>query len=302
MDETGPEAFFADYSKRDHEIVDYDFYRFDALPSVGFRGPALDPADLASGNYCTAIGAAQTLGVYAPSPYPALIAERLGLPCLNLSTGGGTAGFFASQPALIDLANRGRFVILQVMTARSERNSRGEPIGINFMRDTRTGEVEMTEAFWLRLLSEEREAVPALIAETLESWRASYGALIGQITVPVILFNFSTKPSDEKVNFDATTRDEFYGTFPQFVDMAAIEDVAALSDAYVECKSGRGLPHPLVSRFTGKPVNVDFGALHSSMDEEVHATNAYYPSPEMHEDAFAALAPAIARLTAQTQT
>lgn len=302
MDGTGPEAFFADYSKRDHEIVDYDFYRFDALPSVGFRGPVLAPADLASGNYCTAIGAAQTLGVYAHSPYPALVSERLGLPCLNLSTGGGTAGFFASQPALVELANRGRFVILQVMTARTERNSRCDPVGINFMRDTKTGEVEMTEAFWLRLLSEEREIVPRLIAETLESWRASYRALIEQFTVPVILFNFSTKPRDETVNFDATTRDEFYGTFPQFVDMAAIEDVAALCDDYVECKSARGLPHPLLSRFTGEPVKVDFGALHASMGEEVHATNDYYPSPEMHEDGFAALAPAIARLTARLET
>lgn len=297
MSEIDPAEFFADYSKRDHEIVDYDFYRFDALPTVGFRGPRLSKETLASGNYCTAIGAAQTLGVYAPNPYPSLIGERLGLPCLNLSTGGGTAGFFAAQPALIDLANGGKFVILQVMTARTEANSRSVPVGINFVRDTRTGETEMTEAFWLRLLAEERDKVPALIAESLESWRASYRRLIEQIKVPVILFYFATKPEDEQVNFNATTRDEFYGTFPQFVDMPAVRDVAALCDAYVECRSKRGFPHPLHSRFTGEPVKVDFGAMHASMGEEVHAMNDYYPSPEMHEDAVEALSPAIRTLT-----
>lgn len=297
MTDIDPAEFFADYSKRDHEIVDYQFYRFDALPSVGFRGPPLDPAVLASGEYCTAIGAAQTLGVYAPSPYPALIGEQLGLPCLNLATGGGTAGFFASQPALIDLANRGKFVILQVMTARTEANSRSTPVGINFVRDARTGETEITEAFWLRLLSEERDVVPTLIAESLESWRASYRRLIEQITVPIILFYFSTKPEDEQVNYNATTRDEFYGSFPQFVDMAAVRDVAALCDHYVECRSKRGLPHRLLSRFTGEPVKVDFGALHSFMENEEHAMNDYYPSPEMHMDAAATLAPVIQKLT-----
>jgi hypothetical protein len=297
MTEIDPAEFFADYSKRDHEVVDYAFYRFPQLPSVGFRGPPLSAGVLASGQYCTAIGAAQTLGVYAHAPYPALIGARTGLPCLNLATGGGTAGFFASQPALIDLANRGRFVILQVMTARTEGNSRGQPVGINFMRDRKTGAEEITEAFWLRLLAEERELVPQLIEESRASWRASYRDLLGKLTVPVILFYYSTKPEDEAINFAATTRDEFYGSFPQFVDMASVREIAALCGDYAECRSQRGLPHPLVSRFTGQPVAVDFGALHSSMTEERHAQNDYYPSPEMHEDAFTALAPALARLT-----
>lgn len=300
MPEIDPAEFFADYSKRDHEIVDYDFYRFDALPSVGFRGPKLDADTLASGNYCTVIGAAQTLGVYAQRPYPSLITEKLGLPCLNLSTGGGTAGFFADQSALIDLANGGKFVILQVMTARTEANSRSVPVGINFVRDTRTGETEMTEAFWLRLLADERDVVPGLIAESLESWKQSYARLIAQLNVPVILFYFSPKPEDEQVNYNATTRDEFYGTFPQFVDMASVREVAKLCDAYIECRSKRGFPHPLVSRFTGEPVKVDFGVMHSSMSEEVHAMNDYYPSPEMHEDACAALMLAIETLTQRT--
>jgi len=44
-------------------------------------------------------------------------------------------------------------------------------------------------------------------------------------------------------------------------------------------------------------VAIDFGALHSFMNGEQHTTNEYYPSREMHEDAYAALAPVLARLT-----
>lgn len=297
MTDADPSEFFADYSKRDAEIVDYAFYRFPFLPGVGFRGPPLDADVLASGEYATVIGAAQTLGVYAPAPYPALLAGRTGLPMLNLSTGGATAGFFAGQPGLIELANRGKFLVLQVMTARAEANSRGEPVGLNFMRDRVTGEVEMTEAFWLRLLKHERAIVPGLIEETRQSWCDSYTRLLAQVRVPVILFHFSTKPADEQVNFAATTRDEFYGSFPQFVDMPSIEHVAPQCARYVECRSGRGLPHPLVSRFTGLPVSVDFAAIHGSMAEEVHATNSYYPSPEMNQDAADALAPVVMAMT-----
>jgi len=292
-----PAEFFADYSLRDAEVVDYAFYRFPELPSVGFRGPPLTEEAIASGEYCTAIGAAQTLGVYAPAPYPALITERTGLPCLNLATGGATASFFADQPTLIERANRGRFVILQVMTARTEGNSRGEPVGINFMRDRLTGEEEITEAFWLRLLAEERDIVPQLIAESRASWRQSYRKLLNQLKVPAILFFYSTKPEDEEINYQATTRDEFYGSFPQFVDMASVREIAALCSDYAECRSSRGLPHRLISRFSGEPVAVDFGALHAFMKGEMHTVNDYYPSPEMHEDAFAALAPVLARLT-----
>lgn len=190
----------------------------------------------------------------------------------------------------------GRLLVLQVMTARSEANGRGEPVGLNFMRDRLTGATEMTEAFWLRLLEHERTIVPRLAEETRQSWRKSYVRLLAQVRVPVILFHFSTKPADEDVNYAATTRDEFYGSFPQFVDMPAIQHVAGMCDGYVECRSGRGLPHPLVSRLTGAPVEVDFTAIHASMGAEVHATNAYYPSSEMHEDAAAALAPAVSAI------
>ena len=59
-----------------------------------------------------------------------------------------------------------------------------------------------------------------------------------------------------------------------------------LGDEYVECISTRGLPQPLISRFTGEPVSVMHRA---DLGGGGRHFNPYYPSPEMHADAFDAL-------------
>jgi hypothetical protein len=65
-----------------------------------------------------------------------------------------------------------------------------------------------------------------------------------------------------------------------------VQEIKPLADDYVECISARGLPQPLVSRFTGEPASVvhraDLGAGKQDF-------NTYYPSPEMHVDAADAL-------------
>lgn len=287
-----PEDFFADYTARDWEVVDYQFYHFDFLPKLGFRGPPMDADTLAAGNYCTAVGAAQTLGVYIETPFNTLFEQRTGLPCLNLGLGGGSPTYFANQPGLIELMNRGRFVILQVMTARGQENSRMQPVGIDYVRDRKSGEVSLSGPVWMRLLAEEKEKVPGYIAENLQDWRASYQRLIEQITVPILLFNFSHKPDHEPIDLDAKNTIEFFGSFPQFVNRPDIDQVAALCAGYAECKSVRGFPHPLTSRFSGEPVAVDWGKLHPHFAGYIESANTYYPSREMHQDAADTLAAA----------
>lgn len=287
---------FADYSKRDFEVVDYQFYQFSQLSNIGFRGPPLSVADLDGGNYFTTIGAAQTLGVYVPEPYPVLLSRRLGLPALNLALGGVNAGFYADTPFLIEQANRGRFVVLQVMTARTERNTRMVPHGISLVRDLKRGDVEIPEVVWQRVLDEEPESAAIYVAENLRSWHDAYKRLFAQLTVPVILFYFSYKPDDEAVDFSARTLESFYGHFPQFVDIKDVRQIAARCDGYAECRSDRNMGHELVSRFTGKPVAVNFADVHPSAGS-ITLHNHYYPSAEMHEDAVAPLERAVRALS-----
>jgi hypothetical protein len=286
------EMSFADYSKRDFEIVDYQFYAFSQLPRIGFRGPPLSEAVLAGGDYFTVIGAAQSLGVYVPEPYPDLLSQRIGLPALNLSLGGVNPGFYADQPFLLELVNRGRFAILQVMTARTEPNERMAPVGISLVRDKVRGDVDIPEAVWQRVLDEERHRAPLYVEQNLASWREANQRLLAQIGVPVILFYFSYKPDDERIDFNATTYEGLYGSFPQFVGIDDVRALAAGCDGFAECRSRRDFGHEIISRFTGKPVEINFADLHPSATERTQR-NYYYPSPEMHRDAVAPLEQAI---------
>ncbi|MFV0277388.1 MAG: hypothetical protein ACK5HY_09420, partial [Parahaliea sp.] len=59
------ELFFPDYSLRDHEIVDYEFYQLPPYHELGFRGPPVPPQKLQAGQYFSAVGGAQVLGVMA---------------------------------------------------------------------------------------------------------------------------------------------------------------------------------------------------------------------------------------------
>lgn len=295
--EDHPEEWSPDYSKRDHEIVDYRYYDIDGIPGVRFRGPALPQEVIDSGDYFTCIGGAQAHGVFVEKCFGDILAEKLDLPVLNLSVGGAGAGFYLQAPGLVDLVNGGRFTIVQVMTARTEPNSRFGPYGfVEALRDLKTGKQISTMEAWPRIFNEEREKAPRYVAETQENWVRRYHELAGKIHVPKILFYFSDKDLDEPIDYEATEMMAVLGKFPQYVDTASLDAVRPLFDAYVECRSMRNYGYRLVSRFTGEPVEVDGGSMADFAKGIKWTTNYYYPSPEMHEDAADALKAALPRL------
>jgi hypothetical protein len=286
--EDHPDDWSHDYSHRDHELVDYQYYALPQIAHLRFRGPQVPAADLASGNYFSCVGGAQTHGVYIQKPYPNLLADKLNIPALNLSLGGCGPGVYVMAKGTIELINRGRFVIMQVMTARTDSNSRMAPYGfVEAVRDMKNGgEPISAGAMWARVLKEEPDRLALYISESQASWRQRYRDLIGQITVPIILFYFAHKPPDEPI--DTSSWERLIMPFPQLVDAASIEDVKSLCDLYVECRSKRNFGHALISRFTGKQIEVDYADISKRL-EYVRGykvnINDYYPSPEMHEDA-----------------
>jgi Domain of unknown function (DUF6473) len=306
------------YQRRDAEVVDYQMYELEGT-RLAFRGPA--PGEMASGEYFTCLGAAQTLGCFCERPFPRLLAERLALPALNLGYGGAGPEFFERHESLDRYINRGKFVIVQVMSGRSQSNSLFDCRGLELLvrrsdgapvssyrgyEDLLTGVPALgSQSFGaLTPLVQEvlRRALPKLILprlwaipkvrrivrETRRAWVDSYWRFLSRIEVPVILFWFS-KRSPAYVESLASL-DTLFGEFPQLVNPEMVDQVRQRCESYVECVTQRGSPQPLVSRFTGAPVTVSPALDRADFSGLGHWThNTYYPSPDMHEDGAEAL-------------
>jgi hypothetical protein len=280
------------YQERDYEIIDYQLYE---LPGTGYRIRGPSPPTLAPREYFSCIGAAQTFGCFCERPYPALLAESLGLGPLNLGFAGAGPRLFVHQPRLLDYVNAGRFAIVQVMSARSEDNSRFDSGGQEYLTRRVDGVKIGAEPAYRELLeNESMSMVATLVQETRENWIESYTRLFHLIEVPTILFWFSTRSPEYQESYSGNIY-EFFGEYPQLVTSWMVDRIKSLADYYVECISNRGLPQPLISRFTGEPATVRHRAdLGGGWD----SYNPYYPSPQMQVEAAHALSEAARAISA----
>ena len=298
----------SNYSARDHEVVDYQMYELEST-GLQFRGP---PASLEAGNYISYLGAAQTFGCFCEHPFPALLQSQLGIPALNLGYGGAGPRFFARQSQLLEIVNRGQAAVVQVMSGRSEDNSVLESGGLERLTRRSDGRIFAADEAWRNLLEcgflwkkspilqqplrqllrrWSRPKLERLVEENRANWIASTRRLLNSIEVPTLLFWFSKREPDYRESYESVA--DLFGAFPQFINQACIDAVTGDADAYVQCVTQRGSPQPLVSRFSGEPVEVDLAADRSDFRGRVWTQNAYYPSPQMHEDAVESLGPVI---------
>ncbi|MFT5502245.1 MAG: hypothetical protein ACI88G_002389, partial [Woeseiaceae bacterium] len=277
------------YAEPDLQVVDYEAYVLDpeildratGEPLV-LRGPR-PRAPLVPGSYFVCLGAAQTFGRFCQKPFPALLSERLDIPCLNLGRGGAGPSFFSEEnDGLMQYLADARFVIVQVMAGRSESNSLFRSKGLGSLTRVSDGtEIGCDDAFAEILAGYDFDTVKRIVEETRHNWIESYQRLLGNIPVPKVLLWFSTRTPEYAEGYNDVY--ELFGEFPQLVDRAMVDHVRSKCDSYVELVSRRGMPHQLVSRFSGQPVTVrDPWAGEWTEDW-------YYGSPEMHEDATSAL-------------
>jgi hypothetical protein len=306
----------ASYQARDYDVVDYAMYALGGT-DLCFRGPPLE--SYAPGDYFTCLGAAQTFGCFCPRAFPDLLAERLGLPALNLGYGGAGPEFFANNPKLDRYINGGRFVILQVMSGRSQSNSRFESNGLEYLRrlsdDVRLGANQAYKELMAGPESIRRVppravshrlarllAVPEVrrvVAETRQNWVENYRKLLARIEVPVILFWFAKRQPDYVESWRSLSG--LFGDFPQLVNAAMFAEVRSLCDHHVSCVTQRGCPQPLFSRFSGEPISVDPARVRADLGGgPLWTHNRYYPSPEMQQDAADALLPTCETLLAES--
>ncbi|MET0546802.1 MAG: DUF6473 family protein [Caulobacterales bacterium] len=305
--------WYPDYQPRDYALVDYQRFYVDGC-NVPFRGPPLNPFLAAPGSYFSCLGAVQTYGAFYEKPYPNLLSEALGMPALNLAVGGSGPGFYTLNERLLEAINRGKFVILQCMAARHAGNSRHQPDGyVEFVIDKKTGESIPSWLGWKHIVVEELDQALRYVDETRAAWVQTSLDLISMIKVPVIFFYYSRRAPDYEIDMDSVKEQVevikagkdngafipgLMSDFPHFVDGASVKSVAEACAGYAECLSARGMGAPLISRFTGKPLeDMEHSALGKEFSDLPHMThNVYYPSAEMHEDARDALLPVIKKL------
>jgi hypothetical protein len=305
------QRWYPDYQSRDGDIIHYDEFLVPGC-DVKFRGPGFDPFEAEKGSFFSCIGSAHTYGCYFPEPYPTLLSKQLGMPVLNLGVGGTGPGFYTQYDSLIEAMNRGRFVVLQCMAARHEANSRFAADGyVEFVKDRITGESVNSGIAWKRIADEDTSSLLRCVAESRLSWIETSRKLIERLTVPVIFLWFTERERAYPLDMTALNnqlrarsegKDEGYfieavsGQFPHFVDDWTAGAVAAMCEGQAECISSRGMGQPIISQLTGQPiagVSQEDADTKPELTGRVNGINRYYPSPEMHEDAAAALLPVV---------
>jgi hypothetical protein len=281
----------AGYQRDDNNIVDYQLWQ---MGDQKLRGPEPDFTK----PYFAAIGAAQVFGRFGAKPFPALLAERIGMQALNLGMSGAGPSFFLQRDELIEAANRAQFVIVQLMSGRSVSNSRAvlaNNQGVMWPRADPEGPALFAEDIYRDFVQTLSAAELAeLRAESREIYVAETQALLERIERPKILLYWSKRP----VDYDDGLGDlaSYWGDFPHFVNRDVIDMLAPFADHYVEVVGNRGLPQPLFHRETGAPVLMWPEERFPNVHLREH--NHYYPSPEMNADAAEALMPAAQRAAA----
>jgi hypothetical protein len=279
------------YDKRDYEVVDYQYWELTGS-GMSFRGPEFDHDD--DTPYVVCAGAAQTFGCLVEVPYPTILAERLNVRSVNLGLGSATPALF-DNAALLEIINGAAVLVLQVMAARQQGNTRLRPLGTDLVHDRHHGDQVPAHIGWQRILDEERSKLGAYVEETQRNWVQDYRHLLTKIDVPVILFYFSARAKNDDPPTDADNLLTLFGQFPQLLDGCSIDQVASACAGYAECSSTRNQGHRLHNRFSGEPVEIDNAILDPRIPGQ-WTHNWYYPSPEMHEDAATALTTAVKEL------
>jgi hypothetical protein len=146
----------------------------------------------------------------------------------------------------------------------------------------------VAERFYYELALTAPSTLPGIINETRRNYVRDMRKLLHDIRPPKILFWFSQRTPDYHESYELPLWNILRG-FPQLVNRPVIEQIKPAADSYVECVTRRGMPQPLFDR-TGSPTTllVDDQTGSNGL-RETH--NRYYPSPEMHVDAAAALEP-----------
>lgn len=200
-----------------------------------FRGPRKQ----LKGSYLACLGATETYGRFVEFPWPDLLEERLGMPCVNLGYPNAGIDVFLGDGEVIAVAQGAERVVLQILGAhnmsnrfysvhprRNDRFLKASRFLSAIYRDVDFTDFHFTRHLLQTLREHSEERFELVRAELRESWVARMNLLIGRIGRPVTLLWMSDHGPDAPGGESLAG-----GGGPLFVDRAMIEEVAAGSKA-----------------------------------------------------------------------
>ena len=270
------------YAQQDKRLINY---------GPGFRiGTNWFRGDAPQGkkDYFVILGAAQAFGRLREKTFGEIVAQDIGVNCVNLGQGGASFRLYLSAE-MLQCINSSVFAIVTMVSGRMSENAGFQPEGSNrwgiangrkisadeFWRDTFKNVDELTRLRWLK--------------ETRATYVREAQALLKAITVPKLLLWFgSAKPSSFVPRDDCMQTSS--GGFPHFVGHSEVNCIKSSADVFVDAHSSAGLPEILTPDVG---ISCEFGGLSRRSGWIV---NTYYPSTSMHLFAASKLLPACLQL------
>ncbi|MEM9872816.1 MAG: DUF6473 family protein [Pseudomonadota bacterium] len=200
-----------------------------------FRGPkrTLDAP------YVAFFGGTTTYGKFVETPFPALIEQDLGMPCVNFGCVNAGVDLYAADPVLREAATQARVTVLQVISPRNmsnrfykvhpRRNDRfieASPLLRTIYREVDFTEFNFTNHMLQRLYLISPDRFHTVVDELRTAWQARMRLVLSQIPGKTILLWASQHaPVDQALDIDAD---------PAFVTSPMIAEIAPLVTRFVQ--------------------------------------------------------------------
>ena len=219
-------------------VLDYRPCRY-GTTRVDFRGPK----KRMDGRYVAFLGGTETYGKFIPRPFPEIIEDRIGLPCVNFGLTNAGVDVYLNEPEVLGFASRAEVTVIQVLGAQNmsnrfyrvhpRRNDRfvaASHLMRSVFHDVDFSEFNFTRHMLQEVSSHASERFSFVREELRTAWCSRMQMLLDRISGRKLLLWFAGHPPPVKLSQKRLGKD------PMFVDIRMIETLRPLVDGVVQVR------------------------------------------------------------------
>ncbi|MGJ8615197.1 MAG: DUF6473 family protein [Sulfitobacter sp.] len=204
-----------------------------------FRGPKRD----LEAPYLAFIGGTETYGKFIESPFPTQIEKVIGTTCANFGFPNAGIDAFAHDPVVINVANRAKISVIQVLGAQNmtnrfyavhpRRNDRfvsASQLLRTIYREVDFADFHFTKHMLNRLITVSPDRFETVRSELQQAWLARMRLLLGQIKGKTILLWMADHAPPPNAELD----NNGLGTDPLFLTREMMDEITPYATKVVE--------------------------------------------------------------------